>query len=100
MVGIGIAAGSAEEGGVAGLGICPSRYPITLRDFAAETIDSFHSAQFEPSNFSSVGKTKFAGCDIIYQVSVRVKFVSNNLGIKFRFGSELFGWGQDCFKIK
>jgi hypothetical protein len=61
----GIALGSSLEEGVGGLGIVPSKYPITLRDFAAEMIDSFHLAQFEPSNFSSVSNTKFNGCDIV-----------------------------------
>jgi hypothetical protein len=68
--------------GIAGLGIVPSRYPITPRDFAAEIIDSFHLAQFEPPNFSSVANTKFAGWDIIgypvvrFQVSVWSKCIN------------------------
>ena len=64
MGGRGISAGSVPGGGVEGLGMVPSRYPITPRDFAAAMIDSFHSAQFEPSNFSSVGNTKVAGWDM------------------------------------
>ena len=71
-MGMGIALGSVpgeSDGGVAGLGMIPSRYPITPRDFAADIIDSFHSVQFEPSNFFSVGKTKTAGCECDIVVS-------------------------------
>ena len=65
IVGIHVVLGSALGEGVAGHGMVPSRYSITPWDFAAEIIDFFHSAQFEPSNFSSIGNTKFAGCDIV-----------------------------------
>ena len=61
MVGMGIALGSVLGEGMSGLEMVPSRYPITPQDFTAEIINSFHSAQFELSNFSSVGSTKFAG---------------------------------------
>ena len=57
--------GSVLGEGVAGLGMVPLRYPITPQDFAAEVINSLHSAQFEPSNFSSIGNMKFAGWDIV-----------------------------------
>jgi hypothetical protein len=65
MDGTGIALGSSLEEGVGGLGIVPLRYPITPWDFTTEMIDSFHLAQFELSNFSSIGNTKFDGCDIV-----------------------------------
>jgi hypothetical protein len=79
VAGIGMMLGSVLDEGVVGLRIVPSRYPKTPRDFAAEIIDSFHSAQFELSNFSPIGSMKFAGCDIIV------------LG---------FSFGQVCFKEK
>jgi hypothetical protein len=72
-----MALGSVLDKGVVGLRIVPSRYPKTPQDFAAEIIDSFHLAQFKPSNFSSVGSTNFAGCVV--------------LG---------FSFGQVCFKEK